>query len=102
MVKFNTNKSGSGKSNKGKANTSLTSNPKGYFKSKKAEMKFSPLDSKSSYAHVPYTTVKEAFINAIRRLVVLALLMWPRVLKQKRRSKLCNQHFRCLATLMQL
>ena len=38
----------------------------GYLKSKKTEMKFSPLDSKNHYAQVPYTTVKEAIATKIK------------------------------------
>ena len=62
MGKFNNKK----KSNKGNGNDASSSSRSGYQKSKSKEMKFSPLDSKSKYAMVPYSTVKEALVNEIK------------------------------------
>jgi hypothetical protein len=68
MVKqIGKNKSNNGeKSTKGKNKFNSFKLRSGYPKSKKTEIKFSPLDSKNNYIQVPYTAVKEAIATRIK------------------------------------
>jgi hypothetical protein len=67
MKNGNYKKKGSSKG-EGKSNSnSKSSDYKGGYKSKKKEVKFTPLDYKSQYAQASYVTVKDALIAEVTK-----------------------------------